>query len=241
MAAGQRAGRGEPLDQVRRDDEISQAQRRKQHLAEAAGEYDLARAIQALQRGDGPARVAVLAVVVVLEHQRAGLASPDQDVLRRHRDTEAPGSSATWVTAASDRPRPAELPDAPLSLTLLDGSTFTLAAHAGRPIALTFVKTSCDTYMAQSRPAMAEACAAHARRVESLRRTAARVVWVTIAHPVWTSTQSLDAYRKAGPDLWPHRSRESATRGEHTDRPRRDVHVVSSLSRPRGPDDHPPR
>jgi thiol-disulfide isomerase/thioredoxin len=98
--------------------------------------------------------------------------------------------------ASSDPPRPAELPDAPLSLTLLDGSTFTLAAHAGRPIALTFVKTSCDTYMAESRPAMAEACAAHARQVESLRRTAARVVWVTIAHPVWTSTQSLDAYRK---------------------------------------------
>jgi thiol-disulfide isomerase/thioredoxin len=99
--------------------------------------------------------------------------------------------------ASSDPPRPAESPaDAPLSLTLLDGSAFTLSAHAGRPIALTFVKTSCDRYLAKSRPAMAEACIAHARQIESLRPSAEHIVWVTIAHPVWTSTESLDAYRK---------------------------------------------
>jgi thiol-disulfide isomerase/thioredoxin len=99
--------------------------------------------------------------------------------------------------APRDPPQPAAPPaDAPPSLTLLDGSTFTLSAHAGRPIALTFVQASCDRYLARSRPAMAEACAAHARQIESLRPTAARVVWVTIAHPVWTSTDSLDAYRK---------------------------------------------
>ena len=43
---------------------------------------------------------------------------------------------------------------------------------------------------------MSEACIAHARQVESLRQTAGRILWVTIAHPVWTSAGDLDAYRK---------------------------------------------
>ncbi len=99
--------------------------------------------------------------------------------------------------AASDQPRRAEPPaDAPLSLRLGDGSMFTLPAHAGRPIALTFVMTWCDTYLAESRPAMGEACVTHARQIESLKRTAPGVVWVTIAHPVWTTTEDLDEYRR---------------------------------------------
>ena len=100
--------------------------------------------------------------------------------------------------ASSPPPRPGPSPrvDAPLSLTLLDGSTFTLPAHAGQPVALTFVTASCDTYLAESRPTMAAACAAHARQVEAVRKTAPDVTWVTIAHPVWTTTESLVRYRE---------------------------------------------
>jgi thiol-disulfide isomerase/thioredoxin len=94
------------------------------------------------------------------------------------------------------QPAAAQATDEPLSLTLLDGSAFTLAAHAGRPVALTFVKATCDTYLAKSRPAMAAACAAHTRQVESLRRAHPRVAWVTIAHPVWTDAATLDRYRQ---------------------------------------------
>jgi len=100
-------------------------------------------------------------------------------------------------TAPAD-PQPAAAPasDEPLSLTLLDGSAFTLAAYAGRLVALTFVKASCDTYLAKSRPAMAADCAAHTRQVESLRRAHPDVAWVTIAHPVWTDAATLERYRQ---------------------------------------------
>jgi len=105
--------------------------------------------------------------------------------------------------AASSAPPPRADParpvrpvaDQPLSLTLLDGSKFTLAAQAGRPVALTFVFTSCDGYLAKSRPAMSSACIAHARQVEALRRASPHIVWVAIAHPVWTDTADVDEYR----------------------------------------------
>jgi hypothetical protein len=43
---------------------------------------------------------------------------------------------------------------------------------------------------------MADACAAHTRQVESLWRAHARVAWVSIAHPVWTSAATLERYRE---------------------------------------------
>jgi peroxiredoxin len=99
--------------------------------------------------------------------------------------------------AAPDAAPPRSVP-APesLSLTLVDHSTFTIAAQAGKPVALTFVTTWCDGYLAKTRPAMSEACIAHARQVEALRRTHEHVVWVTVAHPVWTVADDLDEYRK---------------------------------------------
>jgi thiol-disulfide isomerase/thioredoxin len=99
--------------------------------------------------------------------------------------------------AAPDEPPPRSMP-APeaLSLTLVDHSTFTVAAQAGKPVALSFVTTWCDGYLAKTRPAMSEACIAHARQVETLRRSHKRVVWVTVAHPVWTVASDLDEYCK---------------------------------------------
>jgi thiol-disulfide isomerase/thioredoxin len=98
---------------------------------------------------------------------------------------------------APSAPPPRAEPTAggPLSLPLLDGSTFTLGAHAGQPIALTFVSTWCDDYLATSRPAISQACIAHVRQVEALRRSHGGIFWVTITHPVWTDTAELDSYR----------------------------------------------
>jgi peroxiredoxin len=102
------------------------------------------------------------------------------------RDDAAPGAP----------PRVGPVADEPLTLRLHDGSTFTLAAHAGQPIALTFVSASFDSYLATSRPGVSEACIAHARQVESLRRTHSQIAWVAIAHPVLTSATSLEKYHK---------------------------------------------
>lgn len=63
-------------------------------------------------------------------------------------------------------------------------------------MALTFVTTWCDGYLAKTRPAMSEACIAHAHQLEALRKAHDGVVWVTIAHPVWTAPDDLDDYRK---------------------------------------------
>jgi len=99
--------------------------------------------------------------------------------------------------AAPGEPPPSATPaaDPALALTLLDGSTFTLAGHAGRPVAVTFVSTWCDTYLKKTRPAMAEACLAHAHQAEAQRRSHDRVDWMTVAHPVWTAAGDLEQYR----------------------------------------------
>lgn len=98
--------------------------------------------------------------------------------------------------AGAAPPPPATATKAPLRLTLLDGSPFSLSEKAGRPVALTFIKASCDTYLAESRPAMADACSAHARKVESMQQSNPHITWVTIAHPVWTTAKSLHAFRE---------------------------------------------
>ena len=93
-------------------------------------------------------------------------------------------------------PARAEAPSAPLQLTLRDGASFTLAAHAGAPVALTFVLTWCDGYLAKTRPAMSEACIAHERQVAALRRSHPDLTWLIVAHPVWTAPADLDDYVK---------------------------------------------
>jgi hypothetical protein len=101
-------------------------------------------------------------------------------------EASAAGAPAPRVEAPGDAP----------ALALRDGSSFTLAAHAGKPVALTFVLTWCDGYLAKTRPAMSEACLAHSRQVAALQRSHPGVTWVTVAHPVWTSPEDLDDYVK---------------------------------------------
>jgi peroxiredoxin len=121
-------------------------------------------------------------------------------------DTGAPAAAPERAVPAADQP---------LSLSLRDGSTFTMAGQAGRPVALTFVSAWCDGYLAKTRPAMSEACIAHEHQAESQRRSHDGVVWIVIAHPVWTSPADLDEYRTQsglgapigldGGGLWFHR------------------------------------
>src|SRR5262249_33335921 len=64
------------------------------------------------------------------------------------------------------------------------------------PVALTFVSAWCDDYLAKSRPAMSAACIAHEKKVAALRRARPDIKWVTVAHPVWTSAEDIDAFVK---------------------------------------------
>ena len=101
----------------------------------------------------------------------------------------APIAAATPATAAA-------APEAPLALTLSDGAAFTLAQHAGAPLALTFVSTWCDWYLAESRPAMSKACIAHTHQAETLRRAHPKLTWIFIANPVWTNAEAVAEFRK---------------------------------------------
>ena len=94
--------------------------------------------------------------------------------------------------AATPPPAPAAEP-APLALD--DGTSLALANRRA-PQALTFVKLSCDTYIAKSQPATGAACAAHARAVETQRRAHPELAWVIVAHPVWTDASDIAGYRK---------------------------------------------
>src|SRR5581483_12370502 len=76
VAARDRQRRGDDVHEIRWQDEIAQAERREQHFAEAAGEqHDVVR-VESLQCRHWPPRVAILAVVVVLEDHRTRTARP---------------------------------------------------------------------------------------------------------------------------------------------------------------------
>lgn len=122
-----------------------------------------------------------------LESLVADGAAPGEPAAREPRPSEPPSSEAPRTVST-----PAERP---LSLTLADGSTFAIAGQAGKPVALTFVTTWCDGYLAKTRPAMSEACIAHAHALEAQRRAHPGVAWVIVAHPVWTEASDLEAYR----------------------------------------------
>ena len=107
------------------------------------------------------------------------------------RDGAAPAAVQPATRAGATQPA-----DDAQALTLSDGSTFRLAEHAGKPVVLSFASTWCDWYLAKSRPAMSEACIAHTRQIELLRRTHERLAWVIVMAPTWTDAEKVDEYRK---------------------------------------------
>ncbi|MNE96400.1 hypothetical protein D3C80_1946010 [compost metagenome] len=63
---------------LRRHHQVSQAQARKQHLAEGAGVQHAALLIEALECGQGLALIAVLTVVVILDNPATAPVGPVQ-------------------------------------------------------------------------------------------------------------------------------------------------------------------
>lgn len=67
LPVGELAGRGEGVHEVRREDGVAEPKRREEHLAESADVDNPTLRVQPLQGFEGPAGVAVLRVVVVLQ------------------------------------------------------------------------------------------------------------------------------------------------------------------------------
>ena len=66
----------EVIDKIRRYHDVAESQRREQNFAERSDVDHAGVRVEALQRGDGLAFVAVLAVVIVFDDPRAGALSP---------------------------------------------------------------------------------------------------------------------------------------------------------------------
>src|SRR5262245_29318801 len=67
VTIGHEARGGKRVDQLQRNDEISETKCRQQHLAEAPGKDDASTSIDSLKRRCWPSLVSVLTVVVVFE------------------------------------------------------------------------------------------------------------------------------------------------------------------------------
>ncbi len=123
------------------------------------------------------------AVTPELERAIAALVGPDA--------THAVAGTPTPVPATRE-PQAAAVPP----LVLDNGSTLDLAARPRAPLALTFAALFCDSYIADSRPEIGAACAAHAKQVEQLRRAHPELTWVIVAYPVWTDVDDMREFHK---------------------------------------------
>jgi peroxiredoxin len=104
-----------------------------------------------------------------------------------------PGASGAPVAAAAPAPAaPGALP----ALALDNGKAFDFATRPKQPIALTFATLFCDSYIAESRPEIGKTCAAHAHAIEEAHKAHPELTWITVAFPVWTSTEDIADYRK---------------------------------------------
>ena len=78
MMRARRRCRGEHVDHPRRNDKIAKAERREEYGIEASREDHAPALIKTLQRGNGTADIAILAIVVVFKDQYARLSGPLQ-------------------------------------------------------------------------------------------------------------------------------------------------------------------
>jgi thiol-disulfide isomerase/thioredoxin len=97
---------------------------------------------------------------------------------------------ATVATSTSDQ-------GAGLKIATLSGDTFNLDAPDGKghPTVLVFLSPWCETYLAQSRPAIAASCKAVREQVATLSRDE-RVRWLGIASGLWAGKSDLLAYQR---------------------------------------------
>lgn len=80
--------------------------------------------------------------------------------------------------------------------TTLDGDVFRVPADGrAQPTVLVFLSPWCESYLADSRPALAAQCRAMREQVTALGTTRG-VRWLGIASGLWADRADLDAYRK---------------------------------------------
>lgn len=100
------------------------------------------------------------------------------------------------VAAANEPARVGErLP--PLTIPTLSGSAFQLGADdaQARPTVLVFMSPWCETYLAQSRPAVAASCRAVREQVAQLSRDT-HVRWLGVASGLWAGKDDVRAYQR---------------------------------------------
>jgi peroxiredoxin len=86
------------------------------------------------------------------------------------------------------------LPD--LTVTTLDGATFNLLeARAGHPTALVFFSPWCESYLAESRPAIATSCRQVREQVEALAKEQTKLRWLGVASGIWATKDELSDYQ----------------------------------------------
>lgn len=103
-------------------------------------------------------------------------------------------SGAIAATAANDRQNKQENAE-PLTIPTLSGATFRLDAGQGHPTVLVFMSPWCETYLAQSRPAVAASCRAVREQVTALSRDG-QIRWLGIASGLWAGKDDLVAYQQ---------------------------------------------
>lgn len=76
----------------------------------------------------------------------------------------------------------------------LDGKHFALP-QAGQPTALVFLSPWCESYLATSRPGLAQSCRAMREKVTALATPGTKVRWVGVASGLWANHDELAKYR----------------------------------------------
>jgi thiol-disulfide isomerase/thioredoxin len=113
----------------------------------------------------------------------------------------APAVGSTLASASTDtRNDPPHhgvgdpLPD--ISVDTLDGGHFKiLDPSARRATALVFMSPWCESYLAQSRPAIATSCRRVREQVEGLAKQESQVRWLAVASGLWATKDELSDYR----------------------------------------------
>jgi thiol-disulfide isomerase/thioredoxin len=109
----------------------------------------------------------------------------------------AQARGAPGEPAPAPRPAAAAAPAARSVATLGGGSVALAAPAAGEPLVLVFLSPWCESYLASSRPARAQACRAARERVAARAARDHRAHFVGIASGLWAAREDLEAYRSA--------------------------------------------
>jgi thiol-disulfide isomerase/thioredoxin len=83
-----------------------------------------------------------------------------------------------------------------LTIKTTDGTSMPLATASGKPRALIFTAPWCESYLAQSRPAVSQACRRVRLEAEQLAKNG-NVEWLAIASGLWASEEDLHDYQKS--------------------------------------------